>query len=90
MNSLHLNDIVFQQEMLILNEVERPASDIDDYVINLENMLNYKIDIINGLKSKLLRLKDHLKEEENISKKLYEQRNGAMDVYDDVNDVKNQ
>jgi len=68
--------------MLILNEVEKPASDIDDYVANLENMINYKIDIMNALKTKLLRLKGHLKEEENISKKFYELRNGDMDIYD--------
>lgn len=68
--------------MLILNEVEKPASDIDDYVANLENMINYKIDIMNALKAKLLRLKGHLKEEENISKKFYELRNGDMDIYD--------
>ncbi len=75
--------------MLILNEVEKPASDIDDYVANLENMINYKIDIMNTLKAKLLRLKGHLKEEESISKKFYEQSNGGMDI-DDMNQGSNQ
>ena len=68
--------------MMILSEVEKPASDIDDYIANLENFLNYKLDIINQLKSKVIRLRDHLREEANLSNKFYEQRNEAMDIFD--------
>lgn len=67
---------------MILSEVEKPASDIDDYIANLENFLNYKLDIINQLKSKVIRLRDHLREEANLSNKFYEQRNEAMDIFD--------
>lgn len=68
--------------MAILHEVEKPASDIDNYVTNLENILNYKLEAINALKSKVLKLKDFLREEEQLSKRFYEQRNEAMDIFD--------
>lgn len=68
--------------MLLLNEVDKPASDIDEYVNNLEAILNHKIDLITGVKSKLVAFREHLREEELLSKKFYEQRNEVMDIFD--------
>lgn len=68
--------------MNLLNEVDKPASDIDEYVNNLEAILNHKIDIINGVKSKLVAFREHLREEELLSKKFYEQRHEVMDIFD--------
>ena len=68
--------------MLILNEVEKPASDIDDYVVNLEAMLTHKAKVINAILSKVVSLRTHLRDEETISKKFYEQRGEVMDIFD--------
>jgi hypothetical protein len=68
--------------MALLNEVDKPASDIDDYVENLDAILTHKVSIINELKEKLNQFRNHLKEEEMLSKLFYEQRNEVMDIFD--------
>ena len=39
--------------MLLLHEVDKPGSDIDEYVDCLEKVLNHKIDEINNLRKKV-------------------------------------
>lgn len=68
--------------MALLTEVDKPASDIDEYVDNLDSILTHKLELINALKEKLLLFKNHLKEEEMLSKLFYEQRNEVMDIFD--------
>ena len=36
--------------MQLLNEVDKPASDVDAYVDNLENILKHKSDLINYIR----------------------------------------
>jgi hypothetical protein len=68
--------------MALLNEVDKPGSDIDEYVENLDTILAHKIDLINMLRAKLGTFRQHLKEEEALSKMFYEQRNEVMDIFD--------
>lgn len=68
--------------MLLLHEVDKPGSDVDEYVDNLDALLTHKLEIISILKSRLVQFKDHLKEEELLSKKFYEQRSAMLDVFD--------
>lgn len=68
--------------MVLLHEVDKPASDIDEYVKNLDNMLTHKAQMIEMLKGKLGRFREHLKEEESLSKKFHEQKNEMMDIFD--------
>lgn len=68
--------------MVLLNEVDKPASDIDEYVESLDSMLNHKLETITLLKAKLNQFRDHLKEEESLSKKFHEQKNEMMDIFD--------
>jgi len=68
--------------MVLLHEVDKPASDIDEYVQNLDNMLTHKAQMIEMLKGKLCRFREHLKEEEALSKKFHEQKNEMMDIFD--------
>lgn len=35
-----------KQEMMFLHEVDKPGSDVDDYVGNLDKILAHKVDII--------------------------------------------
>lgn len=68
--------------MLLLHEVDKPGSDVDEYVDSLDALMAHKIEIISVLKSRLNQFRDHLKEEEILSKKFYEQRSAMLDVFD--------
>ncbi|EGR27415.1 kinesin motor domain protein [Ichthyophthirius multifiliis] len=80
----HIDDMVelTKQEMVLLHEVDKPASDVDLYVQNLDNILMHKSDIIQQLRQRLQKFRMHLKKEEILSKKFYEQRAQIMDVFD--------
>ena len=68
--------------MVLLNDVEKPASDIDEYVDSLDTILAHKVEMINLLRNKLQSFKGHLREEEALSKKFHEQKNEMMDIFD--------
>ena len=57
--------------MTLLNEVDQPGSDVEVYVKGLDQVLLKKIEIITGVREKLLNFYSHLKTEEHMSK-LYE------------------
>lgn len=58
--------------MMLLHEVDKPGSDVDEYVTNLDSILAHKVELISNLRGRLKTFKDHLKEEETLSKKFYE------------------
>ena len=68
--------------MMLLNEVDKPGSDVDEYVDSLDAILAHKMDLVAGLRNRLLKFREHLKEEELLSKKFYEQRAEVLDVFD--------
>lgn len=51
----HIDDIVdvVKQEMILLNEVDKPGSDIEKYVSSLDAILLHKLDLITHLRTKL-------------------------------------
>ena len=68
--------------MMLLHEVDKPGSDVDEYVDSLDAILAHKMDLVAGLRNRLLKFREHLKEEELLSKKFYEQRAEVLDVFD--------
>lgn len=68
--------------MTLLGEVEKPASDIDEYVNNLDAILAHKMEMIGMLRGRIHKFRDHLREEEALSKKFHEQKNEMMDIFD--------
>ena len=71
--------------MTLLNEVDKPGSDVEVYAKGLNRVLLKKIKIITDLRERLLNFYSHLKTEEHMSK-LYErnqeranQSNGLLD-----------
>lgn len=68
--------------MMLLHEVDKPGSDVDNYVDNLDSLLGNKINLIQTLRKKLQVFKQHLAEEEALSKKFYEKKNEVMDIFD--------
>lgn len=57
--------------MTLLNEVDKPGSDVETYARGLDAILLKKIKIITGLRERLLNFYSHLKTEEHMSR-LYE------------------
>lgn len=67
---------------MLLHEVDKPGSDVDEYVDSIEAILAHKMEIISLLRGRLSNFREHLKEEELLSKKFYEQRAEVLDVFD--------
>lgn len=72
---------------MLLHEVDKPGSDVEDYVKKLEKSLDYKIDIITKLRTKLVEFHTHLKQEEQLSKQFYEHQNQDDNVDDYLEDI---
>jgi len=53
-----------RQEFKLLNDVEKPGSDIDGYVESLGKMLDSKTESILTLRNQLKSFKQHLKDEQ--------------------------
>jgi len=64
----HIDDVVdiIKQDMTLLQNVEEPQSDIEDYVTSLDNMLLKKMEMISTVRSKLATFYTHLKKEESL------------------------
>lgn len=62
---------IVQSEMELLNQVDKPGSDVQKYVQDLDKYLLKKISVITSLRSQLLAFHTHLKTEE-IMSNLYE------------------
>ena len=55
--------------MNLVNEVEKPGSDIEYYVNSTEKVFNQQLEKINFMKTRLINFKNLLKEEEEVSQK---------------------
>ena len=75
----HIDDVVdlVKQEMSLLNEVDKPGSDVENYVANLDKLLTQKISMITEMRKQLITFHTHLKTEEVMSK-LYQQQQLAQ------------
>jgi len=69
----HIDEVVsiVKDEMTLLNDVDKPGSDVEEYAKSLDKVLLNKIKIISDLRKKLCTFYSHLKTEEHMSK-LYE------------------
>lgn len=76
--------------MVLLNEVDKPGSDVEEYVNNLDQILLKKMEMIKQMREQLVTFHKHLKTEEALSK-LYQQQqilNGCyMPAGDDDEDM---
>ena len=66
----HIDEVVsiVKDEMTLLNEVDKPGSDVEVYIKGLDRVLLKKMQIISGLREKLLNFYSHLKTEESMSR----------------------
>ena len=76
----HIDDVVdlVKQEMMILHEVDKPGSDIEDYVSSLDAILINKMELIGVVRQRLIDFYTHLKMEENLQK-LYQHKGSLIE-----------
>ena len=67
--------------MGLINAVDKPGSDIENYVVTLDKLLADKVDKINSLRNRLQKFNVMLKDEEALSTK-FGNNNDILDVYD--------
>lgn len=73
----HIDEIVemVKQEMQLLQELDKPDSDIESYATLLDSTLSNKVEAVNSLRKKLSSFRSHLRREKELSKKFFEQQN---------------
>lgn len=67
----HIDRMVelIKEEMVHLNNVDRPGSDVDAYVAGLDRILRLKADYIGDIQQKVDVFKEHLLQEDTLSRK---------------------
>ncbi len=80
----HVDEIMemVKQEMQMLQEVDKPGSDVESYAAALDATLARKMEAIAALKEKLAGFRSHLQREKDLSRKFYDQQNEIGDVFD--------
>ena len=78
----HIDDMVelVKQEMMLINDVDKPGSDIDNYVCSLDKLFQEKAERIQNVRAKLFKFHKLLKEEEILAKKFSEYQNDMGDI----------
>jgi len=84
MHRTHIDEMVdlTKKEMILLHDVDKPGSDVDDYASNLDDMLGQKVELIMSLRKKVRNFREYLKLEENVSKQFYKRQTEVLGVYD--------
>jgi hypothetical protein len=67
--------------MGLINDVDRPGSDIENYVVSLDKLLADKVEKINSIRLRLNKFHVLLKDEEALSTK-FTNNTDVLDLYD--------
>lgn len=80
----HIDSMVgiIKGEMMILNEVDQPGSDVDEYTTALKVYLEQQVQCIMGIKEKVERFTQNLRVEEEVSKKFYRFQSEILGIHD--------
>jgi len=71
--------------MAILKEVDKPGSDVENYVMKLDKVLIKKIDMMNDLRRQLLDFYKNIKTEEQMAKLFHEMQVPSENSLEDLN-----
>ena len=76
----HIDEVVdlVKNEMSLLNEVDKPGSDVEEFISGLDKLLISKIHMILDMRKQIIDFHTNLKTEE-IMSKLYQQQQDAND-----------
>ena len=82
----HIDDLVdiVKKEMVLLNDVDKPGSDVEDYVNHLDQILLNKIKMIEEMRNQLVDFHRNLKTEECMAKLYQQQQNLNQMEQDDM------
>ena len=69
-----------KHQMELLNDVDKPGSDVDNYVRKLDSVLSFKEEMIGKIREKLRNFNDHLRQEEEITL-MFEKNKASMEVF---------
>jgi len=69
---------------MLLSEVDKPGSDVEEYVSSLDAILVHKMELISVVRQRLLTFHKHLKTEEGLSKLFQQQNAGMMEQDEDL------
>ena len=91
----HIDDMVdlVKQEMMLLHEVDKPGSDVEEYIASLDAILAHKVELIQVVRGRLTAFNQHLKQEEELSRRFYEEQQHVQkdeEVFGDVFDLEEQ
>eukprot|EP00792_Barthelona_sp_PAP020_P007736 TRINITY_DN3159_c4_g1_i1.p1 TRINITY_DN3159_c4_g1~~TRINITY_DN3159_c4_g1_i1.p1 ORF type:complete len:710 (-),score=227.46 TRINITY_DN3159_c4_g1_i1:380-2374(-) len=65
---------LMREEMILLNDVDRPGADVDNYVQNLNKILSQKAVVIRSLRDKVQSFQQRLTKEEELSRSFSSKR----------------
>jgi kinesin family member 2/24 len=71
---------MIKHQMSLISEVDKPGSDVDNYVRELDAVLGIKEDMIRGIREKLKVFNEHLKQEEELTL-VFERNKAFIDVF---------
>lgn len=57
--------------MVLLHDVDKPGSDINEYLDSLDAILAHKVDIITKIRSRITGFNKYLKQEKSLSNQFY-------------------
>jgi len=73
--------------MVLLHEVDKPGSDVDEYIKSLDDILAHKVHIITELREKVGEFGLYLRTEEKLGAKFYEMQNKVLNIFDLQEDI---
>ncbi len=68
--------------MVLLHDVDKPGSDINEYLDSLDAILAHKVDIITKIRSRIGGFHKYLNQEKALSKQFYKERQLILKKYD--------
>ena len=68
--------------MLLLADVDKPGSDIDEYTTVLDTLLAKRVETATALRNRIAEFRSHIKQEKDLSRKFFEQQQEIKDVFD--------
>lgn len=68
-----------KKEMALLEEVDKPQSDIEQYVRKLDDILLKKLEMIGNMRHKLVKFQLHLADEQQLQK-LYQEKSSQAQI----------
>ena len=75
-----------KEQERIRHEVNLPGSDVEEYIINLDNLLTAKQADLVQMKNMISNFHSHIKQEQELSMKFYSMQEDQADVAPDLDD----